>query len=266
MNKPYETAPETYVLPTFLPIPGAGVLPVNAYLIRGEQPVLVDTGLGIEQPDFLANLESLIDPREIRWVWLTHDDADHTGSIQRVLEVAPQARLATHALSALRQMTVWPVPLDRVYAMAPGDTLDVGDRKLHAVRPVTFDNPMSLGIFDDRTSTLFSVDSFGAVLPGPSEYAHDYDRTALAQGMIAWATIDSPWVHVADQGRFDQTIERVRSLAPRHILSAHLPPAVDATEQFLGVVSSVPSAEPAVSPNHAMFQQMLAAMAAPAGA
>ena len=54
---------------------------------------------------------------------------------------------------------IYALPLERVYAMAPGDALDIGDRKLHAVRPVTFDNPMSLGIFDDRTSTLFSVRS-----------------------------------------------------------------------------------------------------------
>ena len=39
-------------------------------------------------------------------MWLTHDDADHTGSIQRVLELAPNARLLTHAFSALR-MASW---------------------------------------------------------------------------------------------------------------------------------------------------------------
>jgi glyoxylase-like metal-dependent hydrolase (beta-lactamase superfamily II) len=48
-----------------------------------EEPVLIDTGVGVEGPDFLAALESIIAPEELRWIWLTHDDADHTGSSVR---------------------------------------------------------------------------------------------------------------------------------------------------------------------------------------
>ncbi len=47
-------------------------------------------------------MESIIDPRHLRWVWLTHDDVDHTGSIQRVLEATPNARLAVTAMAAIR--------------------------------------------------------------------------------------------------------------------------------------------------------------------
>jgi hypothetical protein len=35
------------------PIPGLGFLPVNAYLLRAEQPLLVDSGLPTSQPEFL---------------------------------------------------------------------------------------------------------------------------------------------------------------------------------------------------------------------
>ena len=41
-----------------------------------------------------------VDPQKLKWVWLTHDDADHTGSIRRVMELAPNARLVTNAFSA----------------------------------------------------------------------------------------------------------------------------------------------------------------------
>ena len=75
-------------------------------------------------------LESVIDPHDLKWVWLTHDDADHTGNIQKVLEAAPDARLAANSLAALRMSTAWPVPLHQVYWLNPGDSITVGDRKL----------------------------------------------------------------------------------------------------------------------------------------
>ena len=78
---------------------------------------------------------------KLKWVWLTHDDADHTGSIQRVMELAPNAKLVTNAFSALRMGTWWPVPMERVHAIRFGDELHVGDRTLTAVAPPLYDNP-----------------------------------------------------------------------------------------------------------------------------
>lgn len=31
-------------------VPGLGFVPINAYLLRGEQPVVVDTGLSLSDP------------------------------------------------------------------------------------------------------------------------------------------------------------------------------------------------------------------------
>lgn len=165
MDAPYQAAADVHVLPANLTLPGTGVLPINAYVLLAEEPVLIDTGIGGEGSEFVDALASIVDPRALRWVWLTHDDADHTGSIQRVFEVAPHARLATHGFSALRMSSWWPVPLDRVHAIRVGDRLPVGDRTLLAVPPPLYDNPLSTGFLDEATGALFSVDSFGAVLP-----------------------------------------------------------------------------------------------------
>ena len=62
----------------------------------------MDTGMAIDRAEFFDALSSVVDPRALRWVWLTHDDADHTGNIEAVLELAPNARLATPAFAALR--------------------------------------------------------------------------------------------------------------------------------------------------------------------
>ncbi|MDP2733138.1 MAG: hypothetical protein Q8O63_08530, partial [Hoeflea sp.] len=47
---------EWSVLPSWLPVPGMGVLPVNSFLLKGEEPMLVDTGLAALSDDVLARL------------------------------------------------------------------------------------------------------------------------------------------------------------------------------------------------------------------
>jgi glyoxylase-like metal-dependent hydrolase (beta-lactamase superfamily II) len=73
-----------------------------------EEPVLIDTGIGLDGDDFIAAVSSIVAPERLRWVWLTHDDADHSGSIQRIMELAPNAKLVTHGFSALRMGTSRP--------------------------------------------------------------------------------------------------------------------------------------------------------------
>jgi hypothetical protein len=263
MDAPYQAAPDVHVLPNNLALPGVGVLPVNAYVLLAEEPVLIDTGIGTDGEDFIDALTSIIDPAALRWVWLTHDDADHTGNIQRVFELAPDARLATNAFSALRMATWWPVPLDRVHAIRAGDRLAVGDRTLRAVPPPLYDSPLSIGLLDEATGALFSVDSFGALLPEATQDAAEVPLAALTGGMQAWATSDSPWAHLVDRQRFGQVLDRVRRLQPTRIFSSHLPAASGTSlERFLQVLESVPDAEPAVAPNHEEFAMMLAAIMA----
>lgn len=263
MDRPYRAGEDVDVLPTHLDVPGVGTLVVNCFVLHAEEPVLVDTGLGVDGEDFIEALGSVIDPAELRWIWLTHDDADHTGNVQRVMELAPQAKLATHALGALRMSTWWPAPLDRVHALAVGDRLDVGDRTLEAVQPPTFDNPTSTGILDRSTRTLFSVDTFGAILPTYVERLDDVAEADLTGGMIAWATFDVPWVHLVDRARFDERLDAVRDMGLERVLSNHIPAAIGRVEQLLKVVSSVPDADPFVPPGADAFQQIVSQLPSP---
>lgn len=265
MDAPYQGAADVHVLPTNLPLPGVGVLPVNAYVLLAEEPVLIDTGIGFDSDDFVDALSSIVNPAALRWIWLTHDDADHTGSIQRMLELAPNARLVTNAFCALRMATWWHVPFDRVRAITPGDAIHVGDRTLRAVAPPLFDNPLSTGLLDESTGALFSVDSFGAILPEATADLSAVPPDALAGGMLGWATSDSPWVHLVDRDRFNEVLQRVRGLQPTNIFSSHLPAASGSSlDHFLSVLQTVPDAEPFVPPNHEQFGHLVAALTAAA--
>lgn len=263
MDAPYQGSSDVYVFPANLSLPGVGVLPVNAYLLMAEEPVLIDTGIGLDTEDFLTAVSSFLPLEQLKWVWLTHDDADHTGSIQQVMELAPNATLVTHAMSALRMSTWWPVPLERVHAIRFGDEIHVGDRTLTAIAPPLFDNPMSTGALDQSTGALFTVDAFGAILPEATQDAADVPPDALAGGMVGWATTDSPWAHVTDRAKFSEVLDRVRQIRPTRIFSSHLPAASGTSmEEFLRLLETVPDAEPFMPPDAEQFAQMIVAMAA----
>jgi flavorubredoxin len=260
MEKPYQVMEGIQILPSFFPIPGMGFLAVNAFVIEGKEPVLVDTGMGIDSSAFMKALESIINLKDLKWVWLTHDDADHTGSLQKVLEAAPNARLAANALAVLRSSTAWPVPMDRVYWLNPGDTILAGNRELTAVRPPFFDNPTTIALYDKTLEVLFSADFFGAIIPRPAHSVEDISESELAQGMTVWASADSPWIHLVEGGTFRNALDRIRRLAPKTILSAHLPPARGKTEQFLDLLQTVPASTPFVTPDQTALEQILAQM------
>jgi glyoxylase-like metal-dependent hydrolase (beta-lactamase superfamily II) len=263
MDAPYQGSSDVHVFPTHLSLPGIGVLPVNAYLVMAEEPVLIDTGIGVDTGDFADAVSAVLPLDQLKWIWLTHDDADHTGSIPRIMELAPNATLVTHALSALRMSTWWPVPLDRVHAIRFGDEIHVGDRTLTAVAPPLFDSPLSIGVLDRSTGALFTVDAFGAILPEATQDAADVPPDALAGGMVGWATTDSPWAHVTDRMKFGEVLDRVRQIQPTRIFSSHLPAASGTSmDHFLGLLEQVPDAEPFVPPDAEQFGQMIAAMTA----
>jgi flavorubredoxin len=262
MEKVYEAMTGISVLPTHVPIPNMGLLPVNAYVIKSREPVLIDTGTSNESEEFMKSLEAVIDLKDLKWIWLTHDDADHTGSIQKVLQAAPKARLVANALTVLRLNIVWPVPMDRVYWINPGGSIDVGDRRFIAVRPSLYDNPASIGVFDEKSEVYFSVDCFGGIMPSKAQNVNEIPKEALEQGMLVWAGADSPWIHMIEQNQFIRELDKVRKMAPKAILSSHLPSSHGMTELFLELLTKVPSSTPFVAPDQTALEQILLQMRA----
>lgn len=264
VGEPFAASEDIHVIPTYWPVPGVGVLPMNAFVIHAEEPVLVDTGAAVLSDQFLDALSSVIDPGALRWIWITHEDRDHTGSLQRLLDLAPRATVLTSFMALGRMMNEIAVPFDRLRLVNPGETVNVGDRNLTAIRPPLFDSPATTGFLDDRSGALFASDCFGAPLPTYDEAAvRDIGELAeetVTGGQLAWAHVDSPWVATVDQQRFAASVDRVRQLAPSTILSSHLPPARGRTDQLAKALASAPTAPPVPGVTQAELEALLASL------
>ncbi len=254
--------PDITVLADQLEVPGIGFLPVNVFVLYATEPVVVDTGLSLPDRGFLDALGSVIHPADIEWIWLTHPDRDHTGGLFGLLDAAPRAKVITTFTGMGIMSTERPLPLDRVYLLNPGQCLDVGDRRLTASRPPLFDNPATVGFYEDASGTYFSSDCFGAPMP-TAELATCDDAGHVPAGdlwaaQLLWATVDSPWVHTVDHARYLATCTPLRDIDPALILSTHLPPAVRRAPEFLQMLAAAPTASAFPSPDQAALEQMLA--------
>jgi flavorubredoxin len=257
----YQATPGIDVITSPIPIPGFGLVPVNAFVLHGSEPVLVDTGAVVDREDFLAALRSVIDPADLRWIWLTHTDFDHIGALSTLLAENPQVRVITTFLGVGIMSLVDPLPMDRLAFVNPGTSITVGDRTLTAVKPPAFDNPSTTGFVDDRSGALFSSDCFGALLQEVPEDAAALSEEELRQGQVFWATVDAPWLHKVDRAVFSRDLDEIRRMEPAMVLSSHLPAASGAmTDRLLASLESAPGATPFVGPDQAALEQLLAEM------
>lgn len=263
MTTCFTATPGVDVITTTADIPALGSLAINAFVVHGTEPILVDTGTVGGAPEFMTALESVIDPADLRWIWLTHTDFDHIGSLATMLDANPRLRVITTFLGVgIMGLSSTPLPMDRVHLVNPGQSVTVGDRRLTAVKPPVYDNPITTGFVDDRTGILFSSDCFGALLPEVPQDAADLDTATLQAGQVRWATIDSAWVHDVDRDVFGHALAQLRSLEPTMVCSSHLPPAPgEMLDLFVDSLAMVPDAERFVGPDQAALEMMLGTMA-----
>jgi flavorubredoxin len=255
----YRAAPDVDVVTSTNAITGFGNLAINAFVIHAEEPVLVDTGSVVQSDDFMAALRSVIDPADLRWIWLTHTDFDHIGSLHRLLEENERLRVITSFLGFGIMGLGAPLPMERVFLINPGQRIQVGDRTLSAIRPPAFDNPITTGLLDERSGVFFSSDCFGALLDEVPESAEDLSEEALRRGQVFWATVDSSWLHNVDRALFASELKRIRALEPTMVLSSHLPAAQGSSmERLLAALAEVPDAPAFVGPDQAALERMLA--------
>src|SRR3954465_11482117 len=84
---PTQVAADTYVIHQLQEALGEPLFVyLNSMVILGEEPVIVDTGTPSNRSQWLADVFSLVAPADVRWVFLSHDDVDHSGNLAEVMD------------------------------------------------------------------------------------------------------------------------------------------------------------------------------------
>lgn len=223
--RPIEIAPNTFVIHNSYSAPGAPVtVHMNAMLIRGAEPVVVDTGAPLHRDIYLEDLFTLVDPLDVRWVFLSHDDIDHYGNVHEVLDACPNATLiANWYLCERISVDRLDVPPTRMRWVNDGETIDAGDRILAAVRPPLYDSPTTRGLFDPTTGVYWASDCFAAPVSTPTAFVDELDQDQWVEGFQTFQVWNSPWSSIVDSTRFAGVCNMVERLGITTIASCHSP-------------------------------------------
>ena len=262
-HQPVEIAPETFVLQA---AHGEGVAPqvvhMNSMLIRGAEPVVVDTGAPVHRDAYLEDLFSLVDPSDVRWVFISHEDLDHVGNADAVMAACPNATLiASWFLCERLAVAGLDVPPWRWRWIGDGEAFDAGDRTLLALRPPLYDEPTTRGLLDTSTGAYWAADCFAAPVARPTRWASELDADEWAGGFMTFQQWNSPWSTLLDRQLYAAEVDRFASHGIRTIAGCHGPSIDQGQVPFaLDLLRQVPDAATPPQPGQPLLDEIVASM------
>ncbi|MBW3557678.1 MAG: MBL fold metallo-hydrolase [Actinobacteria bacterium] len=262
-TSPVRIAEETFLIPNLAPAGPETFVPVNSLLIRGEEPIIVDSGAPVHRERWLEQVFSLVEPGDVRWMFLSHDDSDHTGALHEVLAACPAATLVTNFFSVERLNLEKPLPLDRMIWREPAEAFEAGDRRLRLFIPPIFDGPTTRGLYDERTGVMWAVDSFAALTTGAVHDVEELPKDLYDESFRMLNSLVSPWHQWLDPMAYNRHVDSVEALKPCVIASSHGPllrglaihDAFDAVRGMAGEPRTVP-------PGQHLLDELLAGVVA----
>jgi flavorubredoxin len=167
----------------------------------------------------------VVDPADVRWVYLSHDDEDHTGNLEQVLDMCPNAVLVTSWAATERMGCAFSVPPERMRWVDDGGTVELADRTLVAVRPPVYDSPTTRALFDSSTGMLWASDAFATPMPAtPVDDVAELPAELGGEGMALFHHHAlCPWLGIVDRDAYRAQVEDLRGLGATVVAGAHTP-------------------------------------------
>jgi flavorubredoxin len=261
---PTKIAEDTWVIHQVQPALGQPLdIYINSMVIRGSEPVIVDTGTPANRKQWLEDAFTLVDPKDVKWIFLSHDDVDHTGNLDESLTACPNAKVVCSWAMVERHTNCFDFPLHRCRWVTDGESFDVGDRTLVALRPPVFDSPTTRGLYDPKTKVYWAVDTFATPLPDKGMGIADLDHDFWYFGLMLFALgAVSPWITWSDPAKYNKIVDRVQSLDITTIASCHSP-VIEG--EYIGKaferIRQLPTVDLPELPDQSVLDQIIAATA-----
>jgi len=202
----HEVADGIFRINTPVKIPGAGGFSFNQYLVVDDEPLLFHAGLRKMFPLIREAVATILPVEKLRYVTLSHTEADEAGALNEWLAAAPQSVPVCSQVAAMVSIDDLADRPPRV--LADGEVLGIGKHSMRWVDTPHLPHAWDCGLMmEERTATLLCGDLFtqgGSNLPpvtesdilGPSEaFRHKMDyfsQTRNARVMVEKLASTSP--------------------------------------------------------------------------
>ncbi len=134
----------------------------NVYLIRGTQKTaLIDTVDPPKESELVDNLKKLkVD--KVDYIVSNHAEQDHSGTIPKILEMYPNAKVVTNPKCKTMLMEMLLIPDDKFMTVKDNDTISLGDKTLEFIIAPWVHWPETMLTFLKEDRILFPCDLFGS--------------------------------------------------------------------------------------------------------
>lgn len=200
---------EADIVEAGLVLPGS----YNMFVVAADQPALINTMMRRTFKRLRARVAEIIDPARLRYLVVSHHEADTDGAINDWLAVAPNAvPVATElcAVLSLRDLS------DRdVRVVGDGEVLDLGIHRLRFLHSPYVNQWDSMMILEERTATLFPNDLFASPVEGNIIDSDPTDACLAAARQFGYMA--------NDRGCLEAALDKVEDAAPARIAPMHGP-------------------------------------------
>lgn len=145
----------------------------NSYLIKGsEKTALIDTVDPTKEYELISNLEKL-GINVIDYVIANHAEQDHSGSIPKILELYPDAKVVTNPKCKDFLKDLLLIPEDKFITINDRETISLGNKTLEFILAPWVHWPETMFSFLKEDKILFTCDFLGSHLAGSELFVSD---------------------------------------------------------------------------------------------
>jgi flavorubredoxin len=189
----------------------------NSYLVKGSEKIALIDAVDITMAGVLiGNLETL-GIKKLDYVVSQHAEQDHSGTIQKLLELYPEAKVvaSNKCLDLLVEFGL--VSRDRVQEVKDGEKLLLGGRTLEFIHAPWVHWPDTIFSYLPEDKVLFTCDFLGSHLATSDIYATD-EATVYESAKRYYAEIMMPF-----RQNIKKHLEREKALDFDVIATSHGP-------------------------------------------
>lgn len=162
----YEQGPHRWVVIARDPARPNHLIDTNEYLVsHGRESILLDPGGAEVFPAVFSALAEVVDPRQIKKIFASHQDPDIVSSLSLWVDVNPALRCYVSRLWTGFIPHFGGTAETLIGIPDEGCTIDVGVLPLRAVPAHYLHSSGNLHLYDEKAAILFSGDVGAAMLP-----------------------------------------------------------------------------------------------------
>ena len=185
----------------------------NSFLLLDEKTVLFDTVDWAVAREFIQNIQSVLNGRELDYMIINHMEPDHCSAIEDLLRIYPNCKIISTEKSFMFMRQFNYNVEGREIEVKEGDKFKFGKHEVQFIEAPMVHWPEAMVTFDLTDGVLFSADAFGSFIALDGKLFNDevnFDRDWLDEARRYYTNI------VGKYGQFVQALfKKVAPLLPK---------------------------------------------------